>query len=292
MMSHSLEPTVHIAVDLPSHLPPVRIDRNQFELALLNLGLNARDAMPSGGTLFITAATANPAQIPEELARGSYVRLAVSDTGCGMDAETLKRAAEPFFTTKPVGRGSGLGLSMVQGLILQTGGAMQIASRPDEGTTISLWLPVAPERASQAPSRPESAEVEKSSYRVLLVDDDPLVLMMTGDMLRELGHEPIMIASANKVLEFLRVNEPPDLAILDYAMPEMTGAALAERLRDAYPALPLVLATGYSDRAKINVDLPRLSKPYTVAELAQQIASAAAYLKERRFAPDSGALFS
>jgi signal transduction histidine kinase len=290
MMSHSLEPTVRIAVDLPSDLPPVRIDRNQFELALLNLGLNARDAMPSGGMFSITAATADEGQIPEELARGSYVRLSVSDTGCGMDAETLKRATEPFFTTKPVGRGSGLGLSMVQGLILQTGGAMQIASRPNEGTTIELWLPVAPERVSSARSRPASPEVEKSSYRILLVDDDPLVLMMTGDMLRELGHEPIAIASANKVLEFLRANGPPDLAILDYAMPEMTGAALAERLRDAYPALPLVLATGYSDRAKVNVDLPRLSKPYTVAELAQQIASAAAHLKERRFAPDPGSL--
>ena len=292
MMSHSLEPTVRIAVDLPSDLPPVRIDRNQFELALLNLGLNARDAMPSGGTFSITATTADEAQIPGELAKGSYVRLSISDTGCGMDVETLKRATEPFFTTKPVGRGSGLGLSMVQGLILQTGGAMQIASRPDEGTTISLWLPVAPERASSAPSRSKNTELEELSYRILLVDDDPLVLMMTGDMLRELGHEPITIASANKVLEFLQANGPPDLAILDYAMPEMTGAALAERLRDAYPALPLVLATGYSDRAKMNIDLPRLSKPYTVAELAQQIASVAAHLKERRFTPDPSTLSS
>ena len=279
MMSHSLEPTVRIAVDLPSNHPPVRIDRNQFELALLNLSLNARDAMPSGGVISITARTADYAQIPEKLAKGPYVRLSVSDTGHGMDAETLKRASEPFFTTKPAGKGSGLGLSMVHGLTLQSGGAMQIASRPNEGTTVTLWLPVAPECASAGSERVAHFEVGKSGYRVLLVDDDPLVLMTTGDMLRELGHEPIGIASANKALEFLRANGPPDLAILDYAMPEMTGAALAEAMREAYPALPLILATGYSDRAKTDVDLPKLDKPYTVAELARQIASVAAHSK-------------
>jgi len=145
MMSRSLDPTVRIAVDIPDDLPPVRIDRNQFELALLNLGLNARDAMPSGGTLTISARPVDGARIPEKLERGSYVRLSVADNGAGMDAETLKRASEPFFTTKPVGKGSGLGLSMVHGLILQSGGALQIVSRPDEGTIVSLWLPVAPD---------------------------------------------------------------------------------------------------------------------------------------------------
>jgi signal transduction histidine kinase len=115
MMSHSLEPTVRIAVDLPSDLPPVRIDRNQFELALLNLGLNARDAMPSGGVISITARTADEGQIPEKLAKGPYVRLSVSDTGHGMDAETLKRASEPFFTMKPIGKGSGSGFPWFRG---------------------------------------------------------------------------------------------------------------------------------------------------------------------------------
>ena len=148
MMSRSLDPTVRIAVDIPSDLPSVQIDRNQFELALLNLGLNARDAMPSGGTLTITARSVDGARIPEKLERGSYVQLSVADNGVGMDADTLKRASEPFFTTKPVGKGSGLGLSMVHGLILQSGGALQIASRPNEGTIVSLWLPVAPDHAS------------------------------------------------------------------------------------------------------------------------------------------------
>jgi signal transduction histidine kinase len=272
MMSRSLDPTVRIAVDIPSDLPSVRIDRNQFELALLNLGLNARDAMPSGGTLTITARSVDGARIPEKLERGSYVQLSVADNGVGMDAETLKRASEPFFTTKPVGKGSGLGLSMVHGLILQSGGALQIASRPNEGTIVSLWLPMAPDHAAQEPA-PSSAHAspEISSCRVLLVDDDPLILTTTAEMLRDLGHEPIEMSSANKALQFLEANEPPDLAILDYAMPEMTGVRLAHRIRENFPTLPLILATGYSAGSKARADLPTLDKPYTMAALSREI---------------------
>jgi signal transduction histidine kinase len=272
MMSRSLDPTVRIAVDIPGDLPSVRIDRNQFELALLNLGLNARDAMPSGGTLTITARSVNGARIPEKLERGSYVQLSVADNGVGMDAETLKRASEPFFTTKPVGKGSGLGLSMVHGLILQSGGALQIASRPNEGTVVSLWLPVATDLAAKEPA-PSSAHVsqETSSCRVLLVDDDPLILTTTAEMLRDLGHEPIEMSSANKALQFLQANEPPDLAILDYAMPEMTGVGLAHRIRENFPTLPLILATGYSAGSKARADLPTLDKPYTMAALSREI---------------------
>jgi len=271
MMSHSLDPAVRIVVELPPDLPPVRIDRNQFELALLNLGLNASDAMPSGGVLSIKACAADPASLPESLGKGRYVRLSVSDNGQGMDADTLKRATEPFFTTKPAGKGSGLGLSMVHGLTLQSGGAMQIVSKLDEGTTVSLWLPTAANEASVEPSVVARTLVENPGCRVLLVDDDPLVLLSTEDMLRELGHEPIAIGSPKKALEFLRAGDPPDLAILDFAMPEMTGVALAELIKETCPALPLLLATGYSDRSKVTTDLPRLSKPYTTVELARQI---------------------
>jgi signal transduction histidine kinase len=274
MMSHSLDPRVRIVVDLPNDLPPVRIDRNQFELAVLNLGLNARDAMLSGGELVIRARTADEAHLPDELAPGRYVYLSVSDTGVGMDADTLKRASEPFFTTKPAGKGSGLGLSMVHGLTLQSGGAMQIASRSNHGTTVSLWLPVAPGRLS-AERAVAPAAVATSRRRVLLVDDDPLVLITTADMLRELGHEPIGIASAKKALEVLRAGERPDLAILDYAMPEMTGTALAELVRQVCPGMPLLLATGYSERDETGLGLPRLDKPFTMAELARQIGSLA-----------------
>ena len=271
MMSHSLGPSVRIAVDLPPDLPPVRIDRNQLELAVLNLGLNARDAMPNGGELLIKARTADEAHLPEKLAPGSYVHLSVVDTGLGMDAETLKRASEPFFSTKPMGKGSGLGLSMVHGLTLQSGGAMHIASRPNEGTSVSLWLPVArdPVSADQALDAP--GLVESAALRVLLVDDDPLVLAATADMLRELGHETIETTSAKKALEVLGAGERPDLAILDYAMPEMSGSALADLIHEICPELPLLLATGYSEREKAGGSLPRLNKPYTLEELARQI---------------------
>jgi signal transduction histidine kinase len=271
MMSHSLDPRVRIAVDLPPDLPPVRIDRNQLELALLNLALNARDAMPNGGQLLIEARTADQSHLPDKLASGSYVHLSVVDTGVGMDAETLKRASEPFFSTKPTGKGSGLGLSMVHGLMLQSGGAMHIASRPNEGTSVSLWLPVAqaPVLAHEALDAPD--RFVSATRRVLLVDDDPLVLAATVDMLRELGHETIETTSAKKALEVLRAGERPDLAILDYAMPEMSGSALADLIHLIYPGLPLLLATGYSEREKAGESLPRLNKPYTLTELDRQI---------------------
>ncbi|MBV9290752.1 MAG: response regulator [Hyphomicrobiales bacterium] len=275
MMSHSLDPRVRILVDLPGDLPLVRIDRNQLELALLNLGLNARDAMPSGGEIRIKARAADAAHLPEKLARGAYVHLSVADEGVGMDAEILKRASEPFFTTKPKGKGSGLGLSMVQGLTLQSGGGMQIASRPNEGTRVSLWLPVAPDITAGEDEKNAPVAADGARLRILLVDDDPLVLTSTADMLRELGHDPVGIASAAEALETLQAGERPDLAILDYAMPEMTGAALAKLVREACPGLPLFLATGYADQVKTGVDLPKLDKPFTIAELARQIAALA-----------------
>jgi CheY-like chemotaxis protein len=228
--------------------------------------------MPTGGQIVIKARIAEEEQLPEELSPGAYVNLSITDTGVGMDANTLRRATEPFFSTKRGGKGLGLGLSMVHGLALQSGGAMQIVSRLGEGTTVLLWLPVAPDVRAIGPDATVSpVAVENRPRRVLLVDDDPLVLMATADMLRELGHEPIEMTSAKKALEAVRQGERPDLAILDYAMPEMSGVALAELLREAYPELPLMLATGYSEREMSGGALPRLNKPYTLAELSRQI---------------------
>ena len=280
MMSHSLDPKVRILADLPRDLPNIRIDRNQLELSLLNLGLNARDAMPSGGQIVIKASIADKRRLPEQLTPGSYVNLSIADTGVGMDADTLRRATEPFFSTKRGGKGLGLGLSMVHGLALQSGGAMQIVSQLGEGTTVLLWLPLASDLHAIEPNVTLSpAAVENRPRRVLLVDDDPLVLMATADMLRELGHEPIEMTSAKKALEAVHGGERPDLAILDYAMPEMSGVALAELLRETYPELPMLLATGYSEREKPGGNLPRLDKPYTLAELGRQIGLLAAGAK-------------
>ena len=271
MMLHSLGPTVRIDVDVPSDLPAIRIDRNQLELALLNLGLNARDAMPDGGQLLIAAKPADKSHLPEKIGLGTYILLSVADTGIGMDVETLRRASEPFFSTKPAGKGSGLGLSMVHGLALQSGGAFRIDSAPGEGTTVSLWLPTAGDASKTSLLRTALSVGINSRKRVLLVDDDPLVLSATLDMLRELGHEPIGVASANEAIEILRAGEPPDLAILDYAMPEMSGGALAEVIRATCPGLPLLLATGFSGGDKAVPNLPKLDKPYTLSELARQI---------------------
>jgi len=273
MMAHSLGPSVRIETDVPADLPPILIDRNQFELALLNLGLNARDAMPEGGLLSIRARIAAGA-LPEGLAPGRYMIVSVADTGVGMDAETLKRASEPFFTTKAAGDGSGLGLSMVQGLTLQSGGTMRIDSQLGQGCTISLWLPIADQIAliGAAKSQAPAANVAR---RVLLVDDDSRVLNATADLVRALGHQPIEFAAPSQALAFLGGNAPPDIAIVDFAMPEMTGVRLVEKIRELHPDLPLLLATGYADRAAVS-HLPRLNKPFSLDELARQIEKALA----------------
>ncbi len=156
MFSRTLGPHIAVATALPAELPPVQVDPNQLELALLNLAVNARDAMPEGGRLLVAAELGPP---PPGLAAGAYVRLSVADTGLGMDAATLRRAPEPFFTTKGAGKGTGLGLSMVHGLAAQSGGLMEVASVPGQGTTVSLWLPVAAAaEATHAPGRPDGPD--------------------------------------------------------------------------------------------------------------------------------------
>ncbi len=281
LLRHSLGPAVQIGTDFLGDLPAVRVDPNQLELAILNLAVNARDAMPLGGRLALTARCAT-AGAPQELAPGQYLCLAVSDTGTGMDEATLKRATEPFFTTKGVGRGTGLGLSMVHGLAAQSGGAMRIRSAVGSGTTIELFLPIA-EKASDLldPAPPAaSGEVAPGSGalpprpgRVLVVDDDPLISAGTADMLEDLGHTVIEMPSATRALEALRSGAQVDLVITDHAMPGMTGLELALQIQGTWPGLPVLLATGYADLPDGEIaGLLRLSKPYRQEELAAQVA--------------------
>jgi CheY-like chemotaxis protein len=189
-----------------------------------------------------------------------------------MDETTAKRATEPFFTTKGAGRGTGLGLSMVDGLVAQSGGAMRITSRAGLGTTVELWLPVSDEK----PERPRPTGMphleEVRSCRVLVVDDDPIVLAGTVAMLEDLGHAVSEAVSAAQALEMLRGNGSVDLVITDHAMPGMTGTELAKQIRRAWPELPIVIATGYADvPADPELELPRLSKPYRQQELAELV---------------------
>ncbi|WP_372617621.1 ATP-binding protein [Falsiroseomonas sp.] len=275
LLERSAGPTVRIEADLREDLPPALVDANQLELALLNLVVNARDAMAEGGRVVITAAAAEAPspEAPPELLPGRYLRLALSDTGVGMDAATLARATEPFFTTKGVGHGSGLGLSMVQGLAQQSGGGLTLRSRPGEGTTAEVWLPRAGAESPQ-PSGPmaEQAPSLGPPRRVLVVDDDPLVAAGTAMMLEDLGHSTLVATSAEDALLQLDRDPMVDLVLTDHAMPGLTGLELAERLRVERPAMPVALATGYAELPPSATSwLPRLNKPYRQEELARLV---------------------
>jgi PAS domain S-box-containing protein len=279
-LRQSIGPIIKIILDIPSDVPPVKIDANQLELALMNLAVNARDAMSDGGTLTITCnleSTDNPL-LPSTLAPGEYVRISVADTGQGMSEATLAKAMEPFFTTKGIGKGTGLGLSMVHGLTAQCGGAMQITSKPGRGTTVSLWLPRASreelllQSLLEAPSAPE---IKGRQLKILLVDDDALVSKNTTYMLHDLGHSVKEASSGSQALQLVRSGESFDLVLTDYAMPEMNGLDLAKEIKQLNPQLPVVIATGFADLQPLTtLSFPRLGKPYTQDQLAAFLESA------------------
>ncbi|MBR0668606.1 response regulator [Roseomonas hellenica] len=279
LLARSIGDAVELRLDLPIRSPPVMVDVNQIELALLNLVVNARDAMPEGGTLRIRIDSAK-ATGDGDLPAGQYTRLVVIDSGHGMDAETLKKATEPFFTTKELGKGTGLGLSMIHGLAIQLRGALRLTSEVGRGTRAELWLPIAaaadqpeaeaPEAA--APPPPAAAPAAAEKHRILVVDDDPLIAMTTAMMLSHLGHEVLEASSGKQALEILQREDGVDLLITDYSMPKMTGAQLAEAARAMHPDLPVLLATGYAELpAGEKIDLPRLGKPYRREQLDAEI---------------------
>ena len=287
LLRRSLGPLVNISTMFPASLNSVKTDANQLELALMNLAVNARDAMPEGGSLTIAARNVTiDASHSTRLAPGEYVCLSVTDEGEGMDEATLVKATEPFFTTKGVGKGTGLGLSMVHGLAEQSGGRLVIKSSKGFGTRVEMWLPSVRCEAveSQETVVPVSVSVKPVSslggLRVVIVDDDPLVLNATGAVLQDLGHRVTEVASAEEALQILEDGPDIDMLITDHAMPGMTGAQLVSEVNIRWPALPVVLATGY---AEIPTDLSdgatRLSKPYDRMGLAKAIAKA---MEDRR----------
>lgn len=273
-LRQSVGPRIAIVVDIQPDVHPVKIDANQLELALMNLAFNARDAMPTGGTLTITCRdeTEAPAVLPQPLPSGEYIRVSVADSGAGMSEATLAKAMEPFFTTKGIGKGTGLGLSMVQGLTAQCGGAMHISSQVGKGTVVTLWLPRAKESDVAHASLQDKTSAPLATDRklkVLLVDDDSLVSMNTANMLIDLGHTALEVLSAAEALELLECGEKFDVVLTDYAMPDMNGLDLANRIRQIMPALPIVLATGYADLPPHYAPgFLRLAKPYAQDELA------------------------
>ena len=278
VLRHSLGPEIEISTEFADQLPRVQIDPNQLELALLNLALNARDAMPHGGKLIVSARCEHvAANALPGLQAGDYLCLAEADNGTGMDDATLSRASEPFFTTKGAGAGTGLGLSMVEGLVAQSGGAMRIKSRPGEGTTVELWLPVSRgDETTTATATPPSGADKQHTCRILLVDDDEIVANGTVALLEDLGHSVIHAGSGALALQLLKAGNDIDLVITDYAMPGMRGTELAARIGQLWPALPVALVTGYADLlGEADRGLPRLIKPYRQEDLAALIAKLA-----------------
>jgi len=276
LLERSLGPSIQLRADFPADLPCVRTDPNQLETALLNLTLNARDAMPDGGVITIdaTVETASPMQ-GLDLTPGSYVRLRVIDTGEGMDPETVVRATEPFFTTKGIGKGTGLGLSMVHGLAQQSGGCLRIHSVKGEGTQMEIWLAIAGPDALKPAAQVELERLEDAPPLVILaVDDDELVLGNTVAMLEDLGHQVFAASSGPQALVVMAAHPEIDLVVTDYAMPRMTGLQLARRIAEQRGGAPVLLTTGYAEIPEgEDAGLPRISKPFTQADLARGVAA-------------------
>jgi signal transduction histidine kinase len=274
LLQQTIGPAIRLVIEAEEGLWPARIDPHQLELAILNLALNARDAMPGGGTLRIKTAAwrAERGGLPE-LSSGDYVVVSVSDSGTGMDPETLARAFEPFFTTKDVGRGSGLGLPMVQGFAAQSGGAVQIDSAPGKGTTAELWLPRAETAAAERDAAKPAAAKQGAPARILVCDDDKGVREFVGTALRDSGHTVWEADGPSAALRILEDEQPIDLLLVDYAMPEMNGAAVIEQARDRQPGLKLLMMTGDAE-ALHSIDageVPLLPKPFKIAQLNERV---------------------
>ena len=276
LIDRAIGPLFIVRTDISDDLPPIGTDANQLEAALLNLTLNARDAMPDGGEIHIAAnlASAHDCRL-SHVAQGRYVLLSVTDFGEGMTDETITRAAEPFFTTKGVGKGTGLGLSMVQGLAEQSGGKLRIASKVGRGTTVEILLPiVAPAEKTAINPVPESLVLQSPTSRgtVLIVDDDALVLRSTSALLDDMGYSVIEAEDAEQALKRLEHSDRIDFVLTDHAMPGMTGLQLAVRVQELQPDLPIILATGYAELAgKVPDNVRRLSKPFRRADLENAI---------------------
>ncbi|MET0180272.1 MAG: PAS domain S-box protein [Novosphingobium sp.] len=269
LITRTIGQDITIDTRLPLLLPAVRVDRAQLELALLNLVVNARDALPDGGRVTV-AARSDP---PGALANARFVRLSVQDEGIGMDPETLARAIEPFFTTKGVGKGTGLGLSMVQGMVEQCGGRIEITSAPGAGTTVELWLPVSEAMAEAAGGAAEGGSGIRAvePLTILAVDDDPIVLLNTAAMLADMGHRVYEAGSPRAAAKIFAETEI-DVLLTDYAMPEMTGAELAQKLRAVRPDLPVIVVSGYADLPEgTSLKVPRLAKPFREDQLLAAI---------------------
>jgi PAS domain S-box-containing protein len=283
ILSSTLGAGITLKIEAGPDIPLLQADKAQLETVMVNLAVNARDAMPDGGTLTLAAHPEVIAGAPArgaELKPGAYVRLEIVDSGVGMDAATLERAAEPFFTTKGPSQGTGLGLAMARGFALQSGGALAIRSARGKGTTVTLWLPQAIHTQHEVANAGVASAASTDFAFVLVVDDDTLVRELLAQELEELGYEVSQAADGLAALTVLDRGERVDLLVTDFSMPGMNGLALAQEARQRRPLLPVLLLTGYADaHVKLDVEdmqdeaLVLLRKPVSGAQLAQQVSA-------------------
>ena len=270
LLERSVGPAIRIRNDLAPDTASVLVDRGQLEVALLNLVLNARDAMPLGGTITLSTRNADPRALPPDLSPGDYVQIRVTDDGPGMTAEVKARAFEPFYTTKEIGKGSGLGLAQVFGIARQSGGTVSLRSEPARGTAVTIYLPRSRAPAEKTP-REETRKLpieQLRRLRVLLVDDDPDVRSTMANMLVSLDLTVKEFSSGAAALDHLARDHRCDVLITDFAMPEMNGAELAHRAADLVPGLKILVVTGFAmGRDEAELSWPVLRKPFKTTDI-------------------------
>jgi PAS domain S-box-containing protein len=272
LVESTVGPQIHVVFAVAENLPPAKADPGQLEMAMLNLSVNARDAMAGGGTLKIAATLQIAADARDVgLRPGNYVRLAVSDSGSGMDEATRARAVEPFFSTKGIGKGTGLGLSMAHGLASQLGGALTIDSQPGVGTEVAIWLPESADPVCTLAEEEQADVVPIYTGSALVVDDEEFIRLSTVDMLNDLGFRVHEAATAEAALALVDAGLTPDILITDHLMPGMTGVELAHAMRLRAPDVKILIVSGFAEAEGIDPALPRLTKPFVQADLVRHI---------------------
>ena len=279
LLGRTIGESIKLDTSFDPDLPLGAADSNQLESAILNLAINARDAMPEGGTLSVRTRQAvlgeSDVAATPDVNPGRYVVVEVADTGVGMTPEVLKKVFEPFFTTKPIGQGTGLGLSMVYGFARQSNGYVEITSKPGEGTSVQLYLPVADASEERAPNEEDTARTG-AGQTVLLVEDDDSVRLLVADILKELGYLPIEASEAQAAIRELSSNRAIHLMISDVGLPGMNGRQLAEVARSHRPHLPILFLTGYAENAAIRsgflgTNMAMITKPFAMVTLSAKI---------------------
>jgi PAS domain S-box-containing protein len=279
LLRRTIGENIALAIVADDRVPLAVVDANQLESAILNLAINARDAMPSGGMLTVETSVVDLdrsyAALHPEVKPGRYVVVAVSDTGVGIEKDVLERVFEPFFTTKAIGQGTGLGLSMIYGFARQSGGQVRIHSQPGEGTSVKIYLPAtdAPADAAREAAMPVR---EGSGQTVLIVEDDPSVRILVREVLNELSYRAIEAEDAVTAIPILQSDQPIDLMVSDVGLPGMNGRQLAEVARQHRPDLPILFVTGYAENAAIRAgflgtNMTMITKPFALEHLARKI---------------------